>query len=505
MTKTNKIKYPAWSLLLMIGIFIFALSVPEAKAYFGLSIGTSTRNMAASENLIYGITGASNDASSNFILFQKSGPTNLFKVGYDGGGYFMGSVGIGTTSPATKLNIFGTSNTVRMSYDATHYGELSADSSGNNLWHSTGFVQMAGDNAIGDLSGQAGSDLIMLGDPSGTTGKGIYIKAFNTSPYSWYTGIQYLNVASEIPNLVLVPSGGKVGIGTSSPTNILHIYNANGIRIQSTTGNGDLTVGGQTASGLYSDSSNLGLRGVSSGGTFVAPYNGALGTGLYINSTGYLGVGTTTITSALASFNYLGGTGASIDAGGSRIQNLATPINDTDALTKGTASSTFWSDWMASPMRGNFDMGGGTHNIVNVNKITANTYDPLYNIKGVNYSTFAPAIAGGVKEEYVGQARIDSYRAGAYEYVIDFSDLAVGSDLWVWRQIIDFSPDKVQVFLTPYGGFAQTYYLIKDNQLIFRSDKPIKVSYRLVANRFDWLKWPTKPLDQSEKAGLIIK
>jgi len=151
------------------------------------------------------------------------------------------------------------------------------------------------------------------------------------------------------------------------------------------------------------------------------------------------------------------------------------------------------------------DLNLGSNNITGVNKLTVNTIDPLYRIKGINYSTFASAIVGGVKEEYVGRIEINQPIGEAeYEKVIDFDKVEKGSDLWVWRQVVDFNPDNIQVFLTPYGDFANTYYDIIGNRLVFRADKPIEVSYRLIGKRFDWRQWPTKALDQSEKAGLII-
>ncbi|MFK5173524.1 hypothetical protein ACI3QN_13505, partial [Propionibacterium freudenreichii] len=75
-----------------------------------------------------------------------------------------------------------------------------------------------------------------------------------------------------------------------------------------------------------------------------------------------------------------------------------------------------------------------------------------------------------------------------------------GSDLWVWRKVIYFNKENVDVSITPYGQLAQVYYLISNDKLIFRSDKPVEISYRLTARRFDWHKWPTKAIDQNEKA-----
>ena len=111
-----------------------------------------------------------------------------------------------------------------------------------------------------------------------------------------------------------------------------------------------------------------------------------------------------------------------------------------------------------------------------------------------------------MKEEYVGKASIRRYNSEAreYEYVVDFDLETEGSDLWVWRQVVDYSDSSVQVIVTPSGKFAAVYYLVRGNQLVLRSDREVEVSYRLIANRYDWREWPTKAKDQSQ-TGVIIK
>jgi len=152
---------------------------------------------------------------------------------------------------------------------------------------------------------------------------------------------------------------------------------------------------------------------------------------------------------------------------------------------------------------GDITMSGG--DITGINKLAVLTIDPLYNIKGVNYSTFASAIVGGVKEEYLGRGELrDLTTRGEYELVLNFDQIKEGSDLWVWRQVVDFSPENIEANITPYGNYAQVYYLIKDNSIIFRSDREIDVSYRLVGKRCDWRQWPTKAIDQKEKPGMVI-
>jgi len=144
-------------------------------------------------------------------------------------------------------------------------------------------------------------------------------------------------------------------------------------------------------------------------------------------------------------------------------------------------------------------------NILDVAKITVGTIDPLYRIDGINYSTFASAIVGGVKEELISRALINRKNSsGEYEYVIDFKKEKKGSELWVWYQTVDFNKDNIEVLITPYGSFAQSYYLIEDEKLILRSDKPVEVSYRLMGKRFDWKSWPLKADDQKEAPSFII-
>ena len=298
---------------------------------------------------------------------------------------------------------------------------------------------------------------------------------------------------------------------------------------------------------------NLSLKEIQSGNIVAnGQLTGGGASGIKINELGNVGIATTTPTSAQlviggASNNY------TIDAGNYRVGNVGTPVSDYDAVNKSyldsavtTSQSAYWllngGDLYASstiskvgigtssPMAnfhvvGNaiisngLTMGGdinmGDQNITNLNKLTVNTIDPLYRIKGTNYSTFASAIVGGVKEEYVGRIKIGKkvYQMGnnnqdgkevEYEAVVDFNNLSEGSDLWVWRQVVDYSSENIQVLITPFKNFASVYYNIENNKLVFRSDRPAEISYRLIGKRLDWRQWPTKAKDQKEKAGFII-
>ncbi|MFA5871015.1 MAG: hypothetical protein WC842_04000 [Candidatus Paceibacterota bacterium] len=213
-----------------------------------------------------------------------------------------------------------------------------------------------------------------------------------------------------------------------------------------------------------------------------------------------------------------------------------------------------------------------TGNIGNVAKLTVATIDPLYEIDGEKYATYASSIAGGVKEEYVGRGNLQpttnnqqqgkrgekisnsqcsifnqvsntndpidssnhslktenckiSAQGGSasgrqnsklnnYTYVIDFSKIEKGSDLWVWYQAVDFSKDNVEVMATAYGIPVAIAYEIKEKKIIFKamtndelriSNEGIEFSFRLVGKRFDHVKWPTYSKDQSEKPSFILK
>jgi hypothetical protein len=143
------------------------------------------------------------------------------------------------------------------------------------------------------------------------------------------------------------------------------------------------------------------------------------------------------------------------------------------------------------------------NDILNVGKLTVNTIDPLYQINGAFYSTYASSIAGGVKEEYLGKIKVSKKVGSSYRAVIDFDEEEEGSDLWVWRQVIDFSSENVDMILTPIDSFASAYYTILGNKIYVYSDSPAKFSYRLSGKRFDWAKWPTRSVD--EIGALLVK
>jgi hypothetical protein len=147
------------------------------------------------------------------------------------------------------------------------------------------------------------------------------------------------------------------------------------------------------------------------------------------------------------------------------------------------------------------------YDIGNVNKLTVNTIDPLYEINNVLYSSYAASVVGGVKEECIGKTTINSYNSSKEEYekIIDFKKQEEGTELWLWYKTVDFNQDNVDIFMTPIGSMANVYYEVVDDSIVIRSDKKVSVSYRLIGRRFDWKSWPTIAEDQSQTPGLKIE
>jgi hypothetical protein len=278
------------------------------------------------------------------------------------------------------------------------------------------------------------------------------------------------------------------------------------------------------ASPINSDNGggNVYLSGAGTGGSGNV-FVGSLNTdGLPVGNLfvyGNVGIGTT---SPAAKLEVVDASNSwSIMAGGRRISHVDLPQYSDDAATRGYVDANYapitggsYLPLAGSSMTGDINMQ--THNItalgtatigtLNVTKITAVTIDPLYSLNGINYATFVSSISGGVKEEYVGKIKINEYNSKikAFEAIIDFNNIKEGSDLWVWHKVVDFNSENVDAAITPYNGFANVYYLIDGDKLIFRSNKSITASYRLIGKRFDWRNWPTKALDQTIK-GIEIK
>ncbi len=253
------------------------------------------------------------------------------------------------------------------------------------------------------------------------------------SSTSWNVGIGTTSPAAKLHVVGTTTISGYLGIGVTSPLAALDI--AGNIRIP--TSNFLMFSDGRK---LFYD------RYYHSTGNFsFTHWNGSCEVyDMTLDNLGNVGIGTTS-------------PGYVLDVnGGARFTGtvkVATPIDASDAVTKSyldsalinSTSSNAYVLKAGDSMSGNLDMTG--HNIVGINKLTVTTIDPLYDIDGIKYSTYAPSIVGGVKEEYVGRGEIRQCGVDHCSWRLDFSNQEKGSDLWVWRRIIDFQPAKQSIDL----------------------------------------------------------
>ena len=227
---------------------------PTAKLY--VQGDTIVRGVLRGDNVNFGLGGAikvnaSNTASDQYVAFGTT------PSGSSGAATFTekmritstGSVGIGTTSPGTKLQVgTGSGATVDTAYQivadgsaisgiqilsgATQSGRLVFGDSGNNdvgiikYDHSNNSLQTivnAAERMRIDASGNVGIGVTSIPSwanliTSGTVAVGgrLYIKSNNS-----IQGLSGFPGSSD--KLIINPDGGNVGVGTTSPTAKLHV------------------------------------------------------------------------------------------------------------------------------------------------------------------------------------------------------------------------------------------------------------------------------------------
>jgi len=150
-------------------------------------------------------------------------------------------------------------------------------------------------------------------------------------------------------------------------------------------------------------------------------------------------------------------------------------------------------------------------------KVTASEMDPPYSIDGVIYATYGHSTTG-LKEETTGKVELGTRVLGCsgkqdlYYYIINFDEAEKESDLWLFKEITAFGDEwnDLVVTLTPEGKADVWYEFIpKENKLIIYGNQPVKVSYRLMAPRFDWPERDTNLYDGTGKAsegiGIFIR
>ena len=268
--------------------------------------------------------------------YNTAGPANGLIV--------EGSVGIGTTAPSGKLQVFGTANAIELKQSAVGsatyyvmdntvetggrryrfgYSGASADKGSFTIYNQTDNIvpftittsgnigagtitpdlkfHIDGSNAYPATTGTTANGFLILRAKSASATHGMYLGVADASPFgSWIQCSDSANLATNYP-LLLNPNGGNVGVGITSPGEKLEV-----------NGNIKLTTGGY----IYGDTTAPYLRLNQANGTYLAysttsvlallgsittlsagsNYLGLITNGferMRINSNGYVGIGTT--------------------------------------------------------------------------------------------------------------------------------------------------------------------------------------------------------------------
>jgi len=141
---------------------------------------------------------------------QNATPVTFLVQNAEIGRFDADGLGVGTTNPATLLEIHYGSFTVtgaQIYHDGTNLATSGALAVGGDISASTGTF------AAADSGACAAPQITFSGDPNA----GICSTAADT-----------VSIAQGGAAALTVESGGNVGIGTTNPSNLLHIYNSGG-------------------------------------------------------------------------------------------------------------------------------------------------------------------------------------------------------------------------------------------------------------------------------------
>ena len=196
---------------------------------------------------------------------------------------------------------------------------------------------------------------------------------------------------------------------------------------------------------------------------------------LFIDTSRNVGIGDTTPTE-----------GKLVVAG--NIYTTGTVITSTINKTSGnlTIQTTTSGDIILTPASGEVKINGDLD--IGSYKLSAGEIDPRYRIDDIVYATYGHSTTG-LKEETTGKVKLTKKDNGLYSYTIDFSKVEKASDLWLFKEITAFGENwnDLVVSLTPEGRAEVWYEMDKENGFLhIFGNKSVKVSYRLIAPRFDW-------------------
>jgi len=322
-----------------------------------------------------------------------------------------GNVGIGTSSPGCGLHLNASGGTLRVANSSTPTTELIQLAGG---YGGSGSIPVGG--LIEGSGMSTGQGLSFISDGSGTTGA--ILGAYANGNGTWYPMWQTTNAGiGSDPNLLLVPTLGNVGIGTTSPVASLDIFTTSGFEME---------FHGTNSTNINATASDLFLLA----GTGKALNFGSNATNSQMVLTGgNVGIGTT----APGTGDKLDVQGGNINTSGNVIANGTVYTSDQKFKTNILAISNALSIInKLQPHSYYFDTANAygmtfydkkqyglisqeveqvlPELIYNMNK--GATYDTSGNVitqavsyKALNYNAFIPILMKGIQEQ---QAKIDS-------------------------------------------------------------------------------------------------
>ncbi|MFZ4631732.1 MAG: beta strand repeat-containing protein [Patescibacteria group bacterium] len=287
------------------------------------------------------------------------------------------NVGIGTTTPASRLQIgsvgstgYSVSNGLAFG-DGTRAGALNVDSSGTTLYSSTNLILSPGTTealrilangnvGIGTTTPQAKFHVSGDDEPLSDSYSGVaFIGAgtskvqigYSTATTPGYGWISATKNPSTWSNLVLMPNGqGNVGIGTTTPSRLLDVNGIMRISNYYSEYYNNGTYAGKIGAGYWvttpGNSNDMSL--ITPGSFYVGTGGNAVPTNFVFKNDGRFGIGSSTPNYKLS---FATTTIEVINVGGGQIGGLASvPLNSDQAVSLGylqanynPTSTSFWA------------------------------------------------------------------------------------------------------------------------------------------------------------------
>jgi len=528
-------------------------TIDSVEKYY-LRIRNSTGTITTAPTAYF----ASPTTGTRFAIYAQSGDTDAALYVGDNG-----NVGIGTSTPTTKLSIGGSNSVI-----SNTTGDITIDAASDIVDFSLDSltsienIDITGNFGVDDTTpdysieiSAAASSNPSFGMSDGDVAHGLTVVAgetdvfYHIAPLSSTDGGAQVTAFSDADAQALSIRGI---VGSTTVTNSTPAIKFIGAKSNGTTGIADLDVdstqGGTNAETVFQIANNDDTA------SFTMLGNGNIGIGqvtplakLHVVSNPLTSLYTTgraaaifdqfenqDIISASASgvtkFRVTN-TGDAVaerfvDLGNSAGTYYIDPANGTTSvMVDGSIISDGAFSITSNGTNGNITIDAGTGDIilgtadgtgaevcVSLNgttctgKIDAATFDPPYTIDGKNYATYVTSMTG-IKEETTGVIQTSTYVPGiGYKAEVNFGTVPVGSDLWLFSRTTDLkvNADKLVVLLSPSSATRAWYHFDPAAlTLTFYTSRPTTVSYRLTAPRYDWQSWANTRSDE-DREGLLL-